>query len=137
MAAPFNFKELSRRAEAMTDELRSSDDYREDFWTDSVIGPWLRVYVLLTHFPDEAFFESYTEEQLAESRVYAYARIARLHARRDGCECMEVDGLDDLMTEYDLLEGADIVGALKAGNADANKQFAKLKKSGEVEALDH
>ena len=137
MASPFDFREMSSRAEAMAARLRSAEEFRDDLWADAALGPLLRIYALLTYFSDEAFSEPCSAERLAECRLYAYARMARLHAKRDGCDCMEVDGLDELMTEFDQLEGADIMGALQAGNADANRQFAKLKKSGNAEALEH
>ena len=66
MAAPFDFREVSSRVEKVAARLRSADDYREDSWSDSVLGPLLRVYVMLTHFPDEAFPEPSSAEDLAE-----------------------------------------------------------------------
>lgn len=137
MSAPFDLVDVTGRAESMADRLRSEEDYRDDFWSDEVIGPLLKAYALLTHFPDDAFAERHTDEQIASYRAYAYARMARMHAKRDGCDCMEVDGFDELMTELDAFGGKEILDAIKAGNSDANRQFAKLKKNGNIDPIDH
>ena len=134
MAAPFDLTDLSARADAMASRLRAAEEYRDDMWADDAIGPLLRVYAMLTHFPEEALAGS--EETIAECRVYAYAWMARLHSKRDGCDCMEVDGMDDLLSELDAVAGPGVAAAIKSANADANRQFAKLKKAGNIKPLE-
>jgi len=137
MAAPFDCKEADRRAAAMDSQLRAADDYRDDFWNDPALGPLLRIYAMFTHFPAEAFDDPASEKTIADCRAYTYARMARLHAKRDGCDCMEIDGMDDLMSELDSIADTDTIAALKAGEADAGKQFSKLKKSGQADPVNH
>ena len=137
MPAPFKFSAMSKTAEELADKLLTCDEFCEDVWADEILGPILRVYVLITYMPEAAFSKEPTDEYRAECRFYAYARMARIHAKRDGCECMEIDGMDDLWTEYDSLVDADLIGALKAAHADAQRQLTKLKKSGDSSRMKH
>ncbi len=121
----------------MDSQLRAAEDYRDDFWNDPSLGPLLQVYALFTHFPEAAFDDPGEPKKIADCRVYTYARMARLHAKRDGCECMELDGMDDLMTELDSIADMETVKAMKAGESDANKQLSKLKKTGQAMPMKH
>lgn len=137
MTAPFNFKRVNAIAEAMDSQLRVAEEYSTEVWEDPELGPLLRIYALFTHSPSEAFDEPASAKQIADCRAYTYARMARLHVKRDGCECMEIDGMDDLMSELDSIADQETGKAIAAGESDANKQFAALKKKGNANPMEH
>lgn len=79
MSAPFDYSEVSRRAESLNDELRKTDSNRDDTWSDPVLGPLVRVYALLTHRPNEASEKLVTSEYTAECRTYAFVLLACIY----------------------------------------------------------
>ena len=137
MAAPFDYRDVSRRADAIGKKLRKAEDYRDDFWEDASLGPILKVYAILTHFPEEAFDSEVSEKQIADGRLYTFARLARLHRKRDGCDCIEIDGMDDLLSELDEVADQDSMKAIQAGEKDASRQYSDLKKKGQADPVEH
>ncbi len=137
MTAPFDYKTAEKKAAAMDSQLRQADDYSEEIWDDPVLGSLLRVYAMFTHFPADAPGGPLSDKQVADYRAYTYARMARLHARRDGCECMEIDGMDDIMSELDSIADQETLAAIKSAEADANRQYLALKKRGQSNPFSH
>lgn len=129
MAALFDYSAVSRRAEDLSDELRDTDSYRDDPWSDPVLGPLVRVYALLTHRPEDAFAEPVSPESLAEYRTYAYVLLASVYDGLVGAATAD-DGFIDLVTEYDSLEGADLIGVMETAKSDARERVNELKESG-------
>ncbi len=121
----------------MDSQLRQADDYCQEIWEDPAVGPLLRLYAMFTHFPADAPGGPLSDKQIADYRAYTYARLARLHARRDGCECMEIDGMDDLMSELDSIADQETHAAIRSGETDANRQYLALKKKGQSSKLSH
>lgn len=137
MAVPFKLVDIVARANEYESEILSEAEYSQEIWNDEILGPWLKAYALLTHFPEQAFDEPEPVERIAAYRTYAFSRLARLHVKRDGCDCMEVDGMVDLLTELDDIAGPEVVDAIKAGEGDANREIAKLKKAGKSKPIQH
>jgi len=129
MSAPFDYSDVSRRAELLADELRKTDSYRDDTWTDPILGPLVRVYALLTHRQNNAFDKPVTPEHVAECRTYAYMLFASLYDGLVGAATAN-DGFVDLVTEYDDLVDADLVGAMETAKSDAETRLAELKPAG-------
>ncbi len=129
MSAPFDYSDVSRRAERLDGELRTTGSYRDDTWCDPVLGPLVRVYALLTHRPNEAFDEPVTPEYLAECRTYAYVLLASIYDGLVGAATAD-DGFIDLATEYDALVSADLIAAMETAKADAKTRLAQFKASG-------
>lgn len=129
MSAPFNFFDVSGRAERLSDDLRTTDSYRDDTWNDPVLGPLVRVYACLTHRPNEALADPVTPEYLAECRTYAYVLFACVYDGLVGAATAD-DGFIDLVTEYDALTGAGLIAAMESAKSDARERLAKLQESG-------
>lgn len=128
MAAPYDESDVNRRAERLADPLRLTGSYRADTWSHPVLGPLVRVYVLLTERPQDAFDKPVTPEYVAECRTYAYVLLAALYDALSGADTLN-DGCIDLLTQYDSLADADLVGAMETAKTDAAARLAELKKS--------
>ena len=55
MTAPFDYQDVSARAERLSDQLLDADSGFGPGWDDPPLGPLQRVYALLTYRPDVAF----------------------------------------------------------------------------------
>jgi hypothetical protein len=128
MPAPFDYADVSRRAESQADELWKTGTYVQHTWKHPVLGPLARVYILLTHRPQSAFADAPAPEHLAECRTYAYVLMASMYDQLERAATME-DGFFDLLSEYDALPDADLMGAKESAMADARQRLAKQKKS--------
>ena len=137
MTAPFDYETADKNASAMDSKLREADEYCAEIWADPALGPLMRLYAMFTHFPNDALGRSLTDTQVADYRAYTYARMARLHARRDGCECMEIDGMDDILSELDSIADQETMSAIKSGESDANRQYLALKEKGIADPMSH
>jgi hypothetical protein len=128
MGAPFQFTDISARAERLADQLLSEDSYG-DRWADPPIGELQRVYALLTHRPNDAFDEPVTREYLAECRMYAAIFLSAIYdALAPASTCDDV--LMDLLTEYDSLVDAKLVEAMESAKSDAAKRIIEIRASG-------
>jgi len=125
MAAPFDFADISARAERLSDKLMAEDDYGSDGWQDPTLGPLIRVYALLTHFPSEAFDEPVTREYLAECRTYAALFLAAIYDGLVGAKTFD-DMFIDLLTNYDSLVDAKLVEAMESAKEDAEPCVHRL-----------
>jgi hypothetical protein len=128
MGAPFDFTDVSARAELFADQLLSEDSYG-DRWADPPIGELQRVYALLTHRPNDAFEESVTHEHLAECRMYAAIFLSTMYdALAPASTCDDV--FMDLLTEYDSLVDAKLVEAMESAKSDAAERLVEIRASG-------
>jgi hypothetical protein len=128
MPAPFDYDDISRRAESMADELWQTGTYAKSTWNHPVFGPMARVYILLTWRPEAAFGDRPTPEHVAECRTYAYVLGTSIYDNLSRTATLE-DGFFDLLSEYDALPDADLMGMKETALADSSRQLAKIKKS--------
>jgi len=129
MAAPFDFDDVSVRADRWGDQILDAHDVGRDKWDDPPLGALQRVYALLTYRPENAFDEPVTKEYLAECRMYAALYLSAIYDRLVGAMTCD-DVFIDLLTQFDSLVDAKLVEAMESAKADARKQLTELKKAG-------
>lgn len=127
MAAPFDYSDVSARAERLGDQLL--DAFGRDGWDDPPLGPLQRVYALLTQRPNDAFDEPVTREYIAECRMYAALFLSAIYDDLVGAKTCD-DIFIDLLTEFDSLVDAKLVEAMDSATADAKERLIELRKSG-------
>lgn len=128
MAAPFDYSEVSSRAECLAVELHKTELYSGDTWHDPTLGPLVRVYALLTHRPHDAFDQPVSAEHLAECRTYAYVYFAAIYDALAGAATVD-DGYFDLLSEYDSVVDANLESAMNAATSDARARMEELEKA--------
>jgi hypothetical protein len=129
VSAPYDIADVSRRAEALSGELAQTNSYAADVWNDPIFGPLLRIYLLFSYCPKEAFDKPQAPAYLADCHLYAFVYFAVIYDELNGSDTM-AENLLDVMSTHDKIG----IDASEAERARLTENTQKALEQAETDA---